>query len=343
MIKLYDIIMEQPEDEENSPGEENNPEPPYDTDNGETKKQYLEVEDVLTSLDKDQVFLDSLVLPGDIKIRPVLSTSAISQKRIKILSDIMVPWGQNVPDDVLIKIFEHFANRAIANGMLQVNFEPLADVHKWDIEISLPDVTYYNPNEKFLFHDGMFEISASEFYEVWPWNLTIRVSKVFGSIISKIWGDEIIKNKRIRDYTYDDVQADKKRFVYDTLKLNDSMIPKFPDNFEENLIRVVNKARKIYKLLSKGTYNGKPYQMGNLRMVFLRQYGYFEDERYDSKRIGIDKKTNTVIPNFTPVVYGDLDMYDGRESYDLIHNDYDTYREVKKYLEGRFNHFGIVF
>lgn len=109
------------------------------------------------------------------------------------------------------------------------------------------------------------------------------------------------------------------------LSLSDHVIPtdrlpRFEPGYGLAMDKAIKRVRSIYKAYEKGTFKGKPYDIGKISVMTIVQSS-------DSW----DPNTRTIYPNFDLVCNKGIVTYDGDQT------------ELVNILTKKFSHFGITF
>lgn len=319
MIKMYDILREDQEMDNDSP-EQNK----YD--------DKFELELVLDRIGRDYGALDGMK-SDNYRVKIVLSSSELEQRNIKVLPDVYIKHGSQIPSTILYDIFVYMYNVCINNGVHLYSNKAFEDSK---FIIGLPDLEYNSPNEgngDFMF--SLRELLPNDTLQALQNFSSFKMSLLFGE---SDHGENIFKVPKGQVKSFNDLNDFQRQSIRNVLTIDPNILPKFDENFDLYRQRAIKKGQTIWKALSKGVYDGKIYTLNPKIKVFL-----WSPNRHssDSGQDSVDKNTNTIRPNFSITIYGRIETYDGQSAREFADRDWDEYYKLLQFVKEKFKKYDI--
>lgn len=321
-MNMYDILRE---DEENQ-------EPTINVD-----EERLDYEDVLITIEKDSKNKFSSFKTSDgTTVTTLTSPSYRQQGNLRFLTDVSIEPGKQINNEVFLEIFKRVYDGCIEYGLHKFSDEVMGNDSKFGLAaIEIKSGKRYGDGEysfylKEIIPTGVYESITFEF----------PIVDLFGSSAFKeSLSLTDLAGRKDTTPSYDNLNSRVQAAVQRSLLIPNNVLPKFPENFEEQRQKYIKRGKAIYFALSKGTFNDKPYTLGPIRWVHL----YSVDRNSDYNDEAIDKQTNTIRPNFEITCFGDIDTYDGKSARELSDYNWDEYYKLKQHIQKQFKKYDISF
>jgi hypothetical protein len=321
MMNMYDILREDEETQDNQ-------EPTKDI-----QQEKSDFGDTLLKIANDTKLLN-FKTSDDTVVVLMSSSSDRNKGNLRFFTDIKLDSGKQISGTLFLEIFKHVYDGCIKHGLHKFSDEVMGNS-----KISLSTIEIRSGRDT----NGEVSIKLNEIIPDTVYgNITFEfgIFDLFGSISFKeSLSLTDLSGKKDTTPSYDNLNARVQAALQRSLFIPDNVLPKFPENFEEERQKLIKRGKSIYLALSKGTYNGKPYTLGRLRFVYL----YSTDRLNNYHDEAIDKKTNTIKPNFDISCFGDIDTYDGQSAHVLAEENWDEYYKLKQHVQKVFKKYGISF
>lgn len=325
-MNMYDILREQ-DDEESK----DNQEPTKNV-----NEEKLDFEDMLTTIEKDRNGKYSIFKTSDGSTAHIIgSTSYRERGHLRFLTEVSIEAGKQINGEVFLEIFKHVYDRCIEYGLHKFSDEVMGDSKFSLASIEIKSGKPFSNGEvsmnlKEIIPTGVYESITFEF----------PIVELFGSSAFKesLSLTDLASQKNTTP-SYDNLNSRVQAAVQRSLLIPNNVLPKFPENFEEQRQKLVKRGKSIYQALSRGTFNNKVYTLGPIRFVLL--YSIDRHEEYHDE--AIDKQTNTIRPNFDISCFGDITTYDGKSAWELSNNNWDEYYKLKQHVQRQFKRYGASF
>lgn len=329
MIKMYDILMEDGENEPNKDQENQEPKREFEFNNSN-----VDFQDTIFKMSKDYSSQDFRIENGE--ARCAVSSSSAQENNLRILPDIRLDGGAQISPTCIFDIFVHMYNLSIKHGLHLFTNEAISN---GKMTIAMPDIDY--PIKGFKTYDnGSFNFNLRE---VIPNQVAQTLARQFDMKYLFGHGETIEENifdvPKQEVKSFNDLNGFQRQAIRNTLVIPENLIAKFSDKFDEERLRAVKRGKAILKALSKGMYKGKPYvlRMGTSNGIYL-----YSTTKYDyNPATLIDPQTNSIIPEYGISVSASFESYDGKPL--TATEDWDLYKELKDYLKKQFARYEIDF
>lgn len=324
MMNMYDILRE---DEEN----QDNQEP---TKNVEVER--LDYEDMLTTIEKDRSDKFSKFKTSDGTTAYVMGSSSYRERgHLRFLTEIYLEEGKQINNEVFLEIFKH-----VYDGCIEYGLHKFSDEAMGDSKFSLASIEVksgkLSSNGNFSLH--LREILPTGVYESITFEFPI-VDLFGSSAFKESLSLTDLAGQKDTTPSYNNLNSRTQASVQRSLLIPNNVLPKFPENFEEQRQKSIKRGRAIYLALSKGTYNDKTYVLEPIRTILLFSVDRYEEYHDEA----IDKQTNTIRPNFDIACFGGIATYDGKSAYELSSDNWDEYYKLKQHIQKQFSKYGATF
>jgi hypothetical protein len=276
------------------------------------------IKDVLRDIDSDLSVLKFNV--GSIPVKCFLDTSDISvNNNLQFMIDIYLKMDEQIPSNIFLEIFKHLYDGCIKHGL-----------HKFEEgEFGSSYIGFHSTDIK-IGDTAQFSLRLSQILPP-----TIKQKIETRIPLWNIFGKNHLKSSS--DPSYDNINSAIKSQIEQKLVIPPNVLPKFSESFKQYRIKLIKKAKAIYRALSKNKIDGIPYELNPLKDsdIFLRT------NEYDI----VDKNKNINPTTFVIEVLSDFKSFNGK-SIDDIRKDrteYDKFYQKKQSLAKVFEKFGIVF
>ena len=320
MLNMYDILRED---------EENKKEQPVDP-----NQEKYDFEDILIDIDRDTKLTKFNTSDGSF-VESAVSSSSREKGSLRFLLEIYLKEGQQISDSVFLETFKHLYNGCVRHGIHKFSDETFGNqvfmLSSIEIKSGTSRLTdgQFNMNLREIISREVLDRIEHQF----------RLVDLFGSNAYKesLSLTDLSKEKDTTP-SYDNLNSRVKSEVENLLLLAPGVLPKFPENFEQERQRLIKRGKAIYLALSKGTFEGKPYKLQPVRFIYL-----YSVDRWEEASDMVDKETNTIRPNFDVTCFGDIDTYDGKSARDLSIENWEFYYKLKQHVQKTFKKVGASF
>jgi hypothetical protein len=324
MMNMYDILREDEENQDNQEPTKNNIE------------ERLDYEDMLTTIEKDRSSKFSKFKTSDgTDVHIIGSTTYRERGHLRFLTEISLEEGKQINNEVFLEIFKHVYDGCIEYGLHKFSDEAMGDSKFSLASIEVKSGKPFSSGEVSL---HLREILPTGVYESITFEFPI-VDLFGSSAFKESLSLTDLAGRKDTTPSYDNLNSRAQASVQRSLLIPNNVLPKFPENFEEQRQKLVKRGKAIYLALSKGTYNDKTYVLSPIRFIHL--YSVDRHEEYHDE--AIDKQTNTIRPNFDIACFGDIATYDGKSAYELSSNNWDEYYKLKQHIQKQFKKYGVSF